>query len=81
MATRISLTVSKAVEQATNVSRFVLDAASIKGLVEFDNGLVQVTFTARNGNTIATVVEESFDEILDAIECADYETAVQNGLV
>lgn len=81
MATRIALTVSRAVEQNTNVSRFVLDAEKIVGLVEFTNGLVQVTFVARNGNVIATVVDESFETIADAIEQADYEAAVKLGLV
>ncbi|ADG60051.1 hypothetical protein Acj9p151 [Acinetobacter phage Acj9] len=81
MATRIALTVSRAVAQNTNVSRFVLDAAAIIGLVEYVNGLVAVTFKARNGNVIQTVVDESFETIADAIEQSDYEHAAQLGLV
>lgn len=81
MATRIALTVSRAIDQKTNVSRFVLDADKIIGLVEFTNGLVQVVFTARNGQTISTVVDESFETIADAIEQSDYEHAAQLGLV
>ncbi|AZU98730.1 hypothetical protein vBAbaMPhT2_182 [Acinetobacter phage vB_AbaM_PhT2] len=81
MATRIALTVSRAVEQNTNVSRFVLDAAKIIGLVEYSNGLVGVTFEARNGSIIQTFVDESFETIADAIEQSDYEAAVQAGLV
>lgn len=84
MATRLSLSVNKQVPQVpqvTNVSRFVLDAAKITGLVQFDNGLVLVTFTARNGQTVASYVNESFETISDAIELADYEHAVALGLV
>ncbi|AWY10282.1 hypothetical protein HYQ09_gp245 [Acinetobacter phage vB_AbaM_Konradin] len=81
MATRIALTVSRAVEQNTNVSRFVLDAAKIIGLLQYENGLVAVTFEARNGQVIQTIVDESFDTILDAIEQSDYEEAAQLGLV
>lgn len=81
MATRIALTVSRAIDQNTNVSRFVLDADKIIGLVEYTNGLVQVVFTARNGQTISTVVDESFETIADAIEQSDYEHAAQLGLV
>ncbi|EQA7786714.1 hypothetical protein ACX818_001300 [Acinetobacter baumannii] len=81
MATRLPLTVSRAVEQNTNVSRFVLDAAKIIGLIEYSNGLVAVTFVARNGQVIQTFVEESFETISDAIEQSDYEEAVKAGLV
>lgn len=81
MATRIALTVSRAIDQKTNVSRFVLDADKIIGLVEYANGLTQVVFTARNGQTISTVVDESFETIYDAIEQSDYEHAAQLGLV
>lgn len=81
MATRLPLTVSTKVQQNTSVSRFVLDADKILGLVQYRNGLVAVTFEARNGNIIQTVVEESFDTIADAIELSDYENAAKLGLV
>lgn len=81
MATRIALTVTDAVDQNTQVKRFVLDAANILGLVEYTNGLVAVTFEARNGSVIQSFVEESFETIADAIELSDYEHAAKLGLV
>lgn len=81
MATRISLSVRKDVPQATNIARFALDAAKIRGLVQYENGVVAVTFEARNGDIIQTAVNEDFDTIMDAIEMVDYENAVKLGLV
>ncbi len=81
MATRLSLTVSKKVNQNTSVSRFVLDAGKIIGLAEYTNGLVSVSFIARNGQVVSTIVDESYDTITDAIELSDYENSVKLGLV
>lgn len=77
MATRISLTVSTAVDQRTNVSRFALDASSIVGLVEYTNGLVQVNFIARNGKLMTTIVDNDYDSLMDAIEQVDAEQATK----
>ena len=76
MANRIVLTISKDVHQNTTASKFLLDTNKIRGLAEFEDGLVLVSFEAYDGAPISQVfVEESFEIISESVLYGDYENS------
>lgn len=77
MATRISIVVSADIPQNTNVARFALDAAKIKGVLQFVNGQTVVEFVDGRDRLQLVYTDTSFDTIMDAIEQVDAENAVK----
>lgn len=69
---RISLTVDPRFSNV-NVTRFAIDPLKIIGLSENTQGIVTVSFVAANGVAITQVVENTYDEIMEAILQADEE--------
>lgn len=75
MAYRIPLTVDKAIEQHTAVTRFMVDVKKIRGLVETEDGSVLVTIEIPGYPLQQVYVSDPFEYIAKAMMDGDEEEA------
>lgn len=69
---RLVLTIDKKILQETNVKRFVANTDKVLGLVEDQFG-VKVSILGENGVVNQCYVEESFEEIADAMIYGEFD--------
>ena len=72
---RIPLTVDKAIEQNTAVTRFMVDIKKIRGLVETEDGSVLVTIEVDGYPNQRVYVADDFEYIANAMMAGDEENA------
>lgn len=76
MAYRIPLTVDKAIDQNTAVTRFMVDVKKIRGLIETEDGSVLVTIEVDGYPLQRVYVEDSFEYVSEAMMAGDEEDAL-----